>query len=751
MAVSKYDWDFISPLDQTANIAALSQGNQQINAGLQGVSGAVTGYADAIKQRNTDSILNALSQAQTSAQLPDAMNAVQALQQQYGRGYDQTAVRNAIDTRGSTLGQRDLQAINLQQAQAAQAALPQLNQSAALEAIRQGANPDQVNALTGLGIDATGQISRYGTNAQGDTRYTAEGVERKFNRAEDVAYRNQQAKQQQENWKADSEFRTDESNWKRGGDVAQENPASSNLVFQDGKWATVNTPKISRVDAYGALSGLRGIRNNNPGNIDFYNQPGASIESKGGRFARFSTPEQGIYAMSKQLDLYYTGKSRNVTKPINTIQDIITTWAPPTNKKGQVENNTAVYIAAVAKSMGVAPTAKLNLLDPNTKAALMSAMITQENGGDPYTPAQYAAGISGKRGATAQSASQAINIPQSVAANAVSKYSGEITKLQNDFNLTTAKDQGTTTLGSKGQTIDSWLASQPVTDREGSTIFTDYASKVSKVARNNAKLSNLPMDSQLKVLDATHAWALAPGGVITDKELNKHIDNLVGSITTSNKRNLDQGRKNIFETQYQAFVADLNKAGKPAVDRDAFRALVDPQSVKPAPVKAPPVVKESTNPFGEPSTATKAVQAVAPNKINQVPAKAPTKAETDKRIMEAPGTRLTPSEKQRRNEIMAERQQASKKQAQDTIKKEQENLAGKRAEVAKADADRKVREREAANQRAKERLAKEQANKQNKGTPKAPTNAMFKGIGSTGSKTLSQAELNEILKKLKTG
>ena len=88
MAVSKYDWDFIRPLDQTANIAALSQGNQQINAGLQGVGEAVTGYADAIKQRNTDSILNALSQAQTSAQLPDAMNAVQALQQQYGRGYD---------------------------------------------------------------------------------------------------------------------------------------------------------------------------------------------------------------------------------------------------------------------------------------------------------------------------------------------------------------------------------------------------------------------------------------------------------------------------------------------------------------------------------------------------------------------------------------------------------------------------------------------------------------------------------------
>ena len=531
-----------------------------------------------------------------------------------------TVVRNAIDTRGSTLGQRDLQNINLQQTQAAQAAIPQLNQSAALEAIRQGANPEQVNALAGLGIDATGQISRYGTNAQGDARYTAEGVERKLNRAEDVAYRNQQAKQQQENWKADSEFRTDESNWKRGGDVAQENPASSNLVFQDGKWATVNTPKISRVDAYGALAGA--ITGHESGNVANAKNPNSSATGAG-QFIK-STWLSMMKNHRPELTKGKTEKEILAMRNDPKLAGEMTAQYAKNNAKGLESaglqaSDGNVYLAHFAGLGGAKALLKAN---PNASAeSILGKDAADKNGklirgktaGEVI---QWAQNSMQKRmgNQATQSASQAINIPQSVAANAVSKYSGEITKLQNDFNLTTAKDQGTTTLGSKGQTIDSWLASKPVTDREGSTIFTDYASKVSKVARNNAKLSNLPMDSQLKVLDATHAWALAPGGVITDKELNKHIDNLVGSITTSNKRNLDQGRKNIFETQYQAFVADLNKAGQPAVDRDAFRALVDPQPVKPAPVKATPVVKESTNPFGEPSTATKAVQAVAPKK-----------------------------------------------------------------------------------------------------------------------------------------
>ena len=373
---SKYDWDFIRPLDQTANIAAMAQGNQQINAGLQGIGNAVTGYADAMKQRNTDQILNTLMGAQTSAELPQAMQAVQALQQQYGRGYDQNAVRGAIDTRGSTLGQRDLQQINLQQAQAAQAAIPQLNQAYAAEAIRMGANPEQVNALAALGINASTDLNRFGTNAQGDARYQAEGAERKANRAEDVAYRNQQARQQQANWQYDADFRADESDWRRGGEVAAENPKSSGYaVDANGNLVTVDNSGVSRVDAYGALASVRGIRNNNPGNLGFAGQRGASRENGSGRFASFNTPEEGIAAMSKQLDLHFTGKSaksKELGRPLQSVTDIISAWAPPN------ENDTKAYIASVSKQLGVSPTARLNINDSATKTALMKAIVKKE-------------------------------------------------------------------------------------------------------------------------------------------------------------------------------------------------------------------------------------------------------------------------------------------------------------------------------------------------------------------------------------
>lgn len=577
--MAKINWEFIRPLDQTANIAAMAQGNQQMNAGLQGMSNAVTGYADAMKQRNTDEIMNALMGAQTSAGLPQAMQAVQALQQQYGRGYDQTAVRDAIDTRGSTLAQRDLQGINLQQAQAAQAAIPTRNQAGAAEAIRMGANPEQMNALAALGIDTSGQALLYGTNAQGDARYAAEGAERRSNRAQDVAWREQQARQQQSNWQSESDFRADESDWRRGGEVAADNPATNNLVYSNGNWSTVSTPKLSRVDAYGALAGVRGIRNNNPGNLGFAGQRGASRENGSGRFASFNTPEEGIAAMSKQLDLHFTGKSakaKELGRPLQSVTDIISAWAPPN------ENDTKAYISSVSKQLGVSPTARLNMNDPATKTALMQAIVKKENGGNPYTNEQYAAGISGASSSNnSGKALAAVNVPQAVAVKAVGGYNTAITELQNKFNLETTQNQGKTTLGSKGQTIDSWLSSKPVVEREGSTLVTNYSNKVAKLARNNHKLANLPVDDQLKILDASHAWALAPGGVITDKELNKHITNLADGVIRNKKAVLEQGKKNIFETQYQAFNADLNATGLSSLSRDAFKSLVSPTKDKP--------------------------------------------------------------------------------------------------------------------------------------------------------------------------
>ena len=622
--MAKYDWEFIKPLDQSATIANMAYGNKQITEGLQGMVGAVTGLADTYKQRNTDEILNALYGAQTSADLPTAMSAVQALQAQYGRGYDQAKVREAIDSRGSTLGQRDLQAINLQQAQAAQAAIPTLNQAAMLEAVRQGANPEQLSAMAALGIDATGQISRMGSNAQSDARYAAETAERKANRAEDVAWRKSQANQAQQNWQADFDYRQDQSNWNRAGDLAKENPASFGYGTDgNGNPVTISNPGINRMDAYGALSGVRGIRNNNPGNIEFFNQPGASLESKGGRFARFSTPEQGINAMSKQLDLYFTGKSQNVTKPINTIQDIITTWAPPKNKKGQVENNTAAYIASVAKAMGVSPTAKLNLHDPNTKAALMSAMITHENGGNPYTREQYIAGITGRIG----SASQAMtnvgggSVSQQAMSKVTSSYQDNIAKLTADFNINEAKANTKGSLASTGKNVDTWLADKKEFSLTGggtNPIYTRSAD-IAKMAKAEPLFNNLPADAQLKILDGAYGFVNSTGlfEYVPNKELKKFIKNESSRIKTDSKAQLNTAKSAAFEQAYQDMVQAYQAAGVKPPTRDGARKILDPQ----APASAPaPKVQVIADKKPEAKAAVAAVKPATPAKSNIVKA-----------------------------------------------------------------------------------------------------------------------------------
>lgn len=120
----------------------------------------------------------------------------------------------------------------------------------------------------------------------------------------------------------------------------------------------------------------RGIRNNNPGNIDFRGQSGATLERPGGRFARFETAYDGLKALSRQLMRYFEGKTTG--KPLKTLNDIISTWAPGN------ENNTAAYIAQMSKMMGVAPDAILNLKDPQVMSSLMNGIIHHENGRNPY-------------------------------------------------------------------------------------------------------------------------------------------------------------------------------------------------------------------------------------------------------------------------------------------------------------------------------------------------------------------------------
>lgn len=122
-----------------------------------------------------------------------------------------------------------------------------------------------------------------------------------------------------------------------------------------------------------AQSAKRGERNNNPGNLNYAGQSGASLERPGGRFARFETAFDGLRALSRQLMLY-------AGRGINTVDKIISTWAPASDN-----NNTSAYIQAVSQRLGVNPQAALNLNDPQTMSALMSSIIHHENGRNIYS------------------------------------------------------------------------------------------------------------------------------------------------------------------------------------------------------------------------------------------------------------------------------------------------------------------------------------------------------------------------------
>lgn len=137
----------------------------------------------------------------------------------------------------------------------------------------------------------------------------------------------------------------------------------------------------------------RGIRNNNPGNIEdggfARNLPG--YVGSDGRFARFETPEAGIQAQSRLLDVYANKHG------LNTVAGIVGRWAPATDG-----NNVSAYAANVAKQMGVDPTAPLNMSDPNVKAKLAMAMAAHENGRQAFSPETFARGVAGSPAAPSQ-------------------------------------------------------------------------------------------------------------------------------------------------------------------------------------------------------------------------------------------------------------------------------------------------------------------------------------------------------------
>lgn len=143
------------------------------------------------------------------------------------------------------------------------------------------------------------------------------------------------------------------------------------------------------------ITAPRGVRNNNPGNIDYnprnawQGQLGLEVGVPSPRFARFDKPENGIRALGKLL-INYRGKDcmPGVGGPgIDTVRETISRWAPGN------ENNTEAYIAAVARRLGVNANDVIDVRKPATLGVMVSSIIAHECAGFAYPEAVLAEGL----------------------------------------------------------------------------------------------------------------------------------------------------------------------------------------------------------------------------------------------------------------------------------------------------------------------------------------------------------------------
>lgn len=139
----------------------------------------------------------------------------------------------------------------------------------------------------------------------------------------------------------------------------------------------------------------RGIRNNNPGNIEdgpfARSLPGYT--GSDGRFATFSTPEAGVNAGAQLLGSY---ARRGLTTPA----EIINRWAPPSDN-----NPTQAYAQYVAQRLGIGVN---DSIPEERRAEAFQAINEFENG--TRGPSQGSAPAVGPRVVAAATARQGANI-----------------------------------------------------------------------------------------------------------------------------------------------------------------------------------------------------------------------------------------------------------------------------------------------------------------------------------------------------
>jgi len=143
----------------------------------------------------------------------------------------------------------------------------------------------------------------------------------------------------------------------------------------------------------------RGVRNNNPGNIE-WGSPWQGLrqesERTDSRFAQFKDPVFGIRALACVLITYQDKRRTKDGSRIDSIKEIIDRWAP------SFENNTEAYANSVAALLdGVGPDEEvIDVHNYEHLRPIVEGIIRHENGRGPlktenswYTPAQIEEGL----------------------------------------------------------------------------------------------------------------------------------------------------------------------------------------------------------------------------------------------------------------------------------------------------------------------------------------------------------------------
>lgn len=135
----------------------------------------------------------------------------------------------------------------------------------------------------------------------------------------------------------------------------------------------------------------RGLRNNNPGNIDRVAgvrwQGQADDQSGDPRFVVFTDAKWGIRAICRTLITYQDKRQAADGSKIDTVAEIVDRWAPP------VENNTGAYAEHVAKLLSVGTDDTIDVYDWATMRGLVLAIIEHENGFQPFDNATIDSGL----------------------------------------------------------------------------------------------------------------------------------------------------------------------------------------------------------------------------------------------------------------------------------------------------------------------------------------------------------------------